>query len=72
MEFDLNDEKFFEEVEGYGIRLLPINGHPVSVPGYGFNNGYYSNQLDLIVKIDGKKVMEIDVTDCQVEEDSDY
>ena len=50
LEFDLSsDGSFFERVEDYGIRLKPTNGHPVSVPGYGENNGYYSANLSLIL-----------------------
>lgn len=65
LEFDLSSDNFFECVEGYGIRLVPIKGHPVSVPGYGSNNGYYSSNLDLIVSLNGKMVKGYDVSDCQ-------
>ena len=47
LEFDLSGDSFFERVPGYGIRLIPLNGHPVSIPGYGDNNGYYSSNLSL-------------------------
>lgn len=63
LDFDLDGE-FFEKVPDYGIRLLPANGHPVSVPGYGYNNGYYSSELTLVLtRPDSKK--EFDITDCQ-------
>lgn len=62
LEFDLSTDKFFERVEDYGIRLLPINGHPVSIPGYGRNNGYYSSDLNLTLS-DGRT---FDVSECQV------
>jgi hypothetical protein len=62
LEFDLSNDNFFERVEDYGIRLLPINGHPVSVPGYGSNNGYYSSDLHLIIS-DGRS---FDISNCQV------
>jgi len=62
LDFDLSGDTFFEKVEDYGIRLLPTNGHPVSVPGYGSNNGYYSSNLGLILS-DGRK---FDITECQV------
>src|SRR6478735_787806 len=53
LEFDLSSDTFFERVPDYGIRLIPINGHPVSVPGYGSNNGYYSSNLSLTLS-DGR------------------
>lgn len=62
LEFDLSGDAFFERVEDYGIRLIPTNGHPVSIPGYGYNNGYYSSNLDLVLS-DGR---EFNITECQV------
>ena len=62
LEFDLSEDKFFERVEDYGIRLIPINGHPISIPGYGSNNGYYSSNLSLVLS-DGRV---FDVSECQV------
>ena len=65
LEFDISNDNFFERIDGYGIALKPLNGHPVRIPGYGYNNGYYSSQLNLILKGDGfEKVY--DVSDCQV------
>jgi hypothetical protein len=64
LEFDLSSEDFFERVPDYGIRLVPTNGHPVSIPGYGYNNGYYSSNLSLILTTpDGKKTF--DISECQ-------
>lgn len=65
LEFDLSTDLFFTRVDGYGIALLPVNGHPVRVPGYGYNNGYYSSQLDLVLSGDGVKKI-YDITECQV------
>lgn len=66
LEFDLTDELFFKRVEGYGIELLPLAGHPVRVPGYGYNNGYYSSHLDLCL-MDGNnnKEFKYDISECQ-------
>ncbi len=65
LEFDISNDNFFERIVGYGIALKPLNGHPVRIPGYGYNNGYYSSQLDLILEGDGfEKVY--DISDCQV------
>lgn len=64
--FDLTTDTFFERVEGYGIALLPIKGHPVRIPGYGSNNGYYSSDLSLVVmNADKKTIKTFDITDCQ-------
>ncbi len=62
LEFDLSNDNFFERVEDYGIRLIPVSGHPVSIPGYGYNNGYYSSNLTLTLS-DGR---DFDVSECQV------
>lgn len=66
LEFDLAGDIFFERIDGYGIALLPVNGHPVRIPGYGSNNGYYSSHLDLVLS-DGKGFCKVfDISDCQV------
>jgi len=65
LEFDLSSHTFFERVPDYGIRLLPTNGHPVSVPGYGNNNGYYSSRLTLVLSRPGKRPEQFDISDCQ-------
>ena len=64
LEFDLSSSSFFERVENYGIRLLPTNGHPISVPGYGNNSGYYSSNLKLVLKQPDFE-RKFDITDCQ-------
>lgn len=65
LEFDLTEDSFFNRIDGYGIELIPINGHSVKIPGYGSNNGYYSSQLDLIVTNDKDFTKTFDITDCQ-------
>jgi hypothetical protein len=66
LDFDLSTGgDFFEKVDGFGIRLLPTNGHPVSVPGYGYNNGYYSYDLTLVLERPGA-ITKFDVSECQV------
>ena len=66
LEFDLTNDSFFERLDGYGIALKPINGHPVRIPGYGSNNGYYSSNLDLILTNSKDFTKKFDVSDCQV------
>lgn len=68
LEFDLTSDNFFERIEGYGIALNPLKGFPVRIPGYGYNNGYYSDQLDLVLS-DGKGFSKVfDISECQVVE----
>lgn len=66
LEFDLTSDKFFERIEGYGIALKPLSGHPVRIPGYGYNNGYYSSNLDLFLSDDKGLSIKFDVSECQV------
>ena len=65
LEFDLSGEDFFERLEDYGIALKPLNGHPVRVPGYGSNNGYYSSELILLISTKEGFEKEFDITECQ-------
>lgn len=65
LEFDLSDDNFFEKIGGYGIALKPIKGFPVRIPGYGYNNGYYSTELTLILEDSNKQKREFDITECQ-------
>lgn len=66
LEFDLSGDKFFNRIPEYGIELLPLNGHPIRIPGYGSNNGYYSENLHLVLMRGDGKVKTYDVTDCQI------
>jgi hypothetical protein len=70
LEFDLTSENFFRRIDGYGIELVPIKGHSVKVPGYSSNNGYYSNELTLVVAGNGFRKT-FDITECQPPSD-DY
>ena len=68
LEFDLTSEEFFERVDDYGILLKPLAGHPVRIPGYGVNDGYYSSQLDLVLS-DGEGFSRVfDISECQAYE----
>jgi hypothetical protein len=69
LEFDLTSDAFFERINGYGIALKPLAGHPVRIPGYGINNGCYLANLDLVLS-DNKVFSKVfDVSECQVIED---
>lgn len=65
LEFDLSNDNFFKKIEGYGIELIPIKGYSIKVPGYGFNNGYYSTNLTLILEKDRKLLKQYDIEECQ-------
>lgn len=67
LEFDLTGDGFFKRIEDFGIELIPNKGFTVKVPGYGYNNGYYSDELTLCLKGEGFS-REYDITDCQVVE----
>jgi hypothetical protein len=64
LEFDLSRDDFFERIEYFGIALKPVDGFPVRIPGYGSNNGYYSSNLDLILKGTNFE-KRFDITECQ-------
>jgi len=64
LEFNLEDDFFFKKVEGYGVELIPLKGHPVRVAGYGYNNGYYGTNIDLVFS-NGKITKTYDVSECQ-------
>lgn len=68
LEFDLTGEEFFTRIEDYGIAVNPVKGHPIRIPGYGSNNGWYSTNLLLVVtRLSGEK-KEYDITECQAED----
>ena len=69
LEFDLTGEDFFKRIEDYGIELIPLHGHSVKIPGHGYNNGYYSNQLDLVLHNGETFLKSFDITECQIEAD---
>ena len=65
LEFDLTNDGFFNRIPDYGIELIPLLGHSVKIAGHGYNNGYYSDQLDMIIGKDGKEIKRYDITECQ-------
>lgn len=54
----------FNKIEDYGIELIPVIGHSIKIPGYGYNNGYYSDNLTLVIGNSS-----YDITECQVVND---
>ena len=65
LEFDLTSENFFKRIPDYGIELIPIHGLPVRIAGHGYNNGYYSTDLRLIIKQGNILINEYDISECQ-------
>lgn len=66
-DFDIVDlSRSIERVDGSGIRLLPKDDHPIFVPGYSSNNGYYSDNLSLcFYSYELGALGDIDITECQ-------
>lgn len=66
LEFNLQLEEPFKRIHGYGIELIANNNFPLRIPGYGYNNGYYSDNLNLILIDENHKIIKNwDITDCQ-------
>jgi len=70
LEFDLSNDNFFKRISGYGIELIPINGMSIKIAGHASNNGYYSDNLDLIIEDEGSFKKEYNITDCQIYDDA--
>lgn len=66
LEFDLTSDKFFERIPNFGIKLIPIAGQSISIPGYGQNNGEYSENLHLqVIGPQLEVLFDYDITECQ-------
>jgi hypothetical protein len=65
LKFDLSNDQFFRRIRGYGIELMPIEGHSVRIAGHGYNNGYYSDELELVLSFEDGTTKVYDVTECQ-------
>lgn len=65
LEFDLSSDNLFTPLEGYGIALNPIEGFPIRIPGYGYNNGYYSTELILVLEDKKGFRKTYNITECQ-------
>jgi len=66
LEFDLTQplESLIERIEGYGIRFKSSNNFSLPIPAYGYNNGYYGTNIDLILTTKDR-TEKIDITECQ-------
>ena len=63
--FNLTSDEFFNRIENYGIELVPINGYPVKVPGYGSNTGNYSSDFALALTDNNDIIKKFDISECQ-------
>ena len=61
LEFDLTNDDFFKRIPCYGIELIPIKGHSVKTAGHGSNNGYYSENLRLVIIKEGIEIKNYDI-----------
>lgn len=66
--FDLSTDDFFKRIPDYGIELIPTKGHSIKVPGYASNNGYYSDNLSLVLTDNKSFNKQYDITECQAEQ----
>ena len=64
-EFDFSKGVTFKRIVGMGILLLDVEGNAYLVNGYGYNNGYYSDEITLVYRKD-KEEHRYDVSECQV------
>lgn len=65
-EFDFSNGVPFKRVVGMGIVLYDKEGNGYLVNGYGSNNGFYNDNIDLVYEDkDIKKVYRYDVSECQ-------
>lgn len=58
LSFDLSTDTFFKRIPNYGIELLPLQG-------YGYNNGYYSDNLELCLTNNLNVSRTFDISECQ-------
>ncbi len=65
LEFDLSNDNFFKKIEDFGIELIPIKGHSIKIPGHGYNNGYYGDNIDLIISKNNVVIKRYDISECQ-------
>jgi hypothetical protein len=65
LKFNLTNGLFLNRIPEYGIELIPLEGHSVKIPGHGWNNGYYSDNLWLVIEKDGDVFESYDITECQ-------
>ena len=66
LEFNLDPANdgaaFFRRIPEYGIELIPVKGHSVKIPGYGYNNGYYSDNLEISLTRPGEECIYFNIT----------
>jgi len=61
---DFDEDLVIKKEVGLGFCLVGITGNKWLVPCYNIQNGHYSHSLSLKLKVPGKEVVIIDVSDC--------
>ena len=70
-EFDFLNGVPFKRVKGMGIILYDKDENGYLINGYGYNNGYYGGNIDLVYEDKNKKVLyKYNVTECQKVEEN--
>lgn len=64
-EFDFSKGIPFSRVKGVGILLHDTEGNKYLINGYGYNNGYYGDNIELILEKNWLVWYHYDVTECQ-------
>ena len=64
-EFDFSKGIPFKKVDGVGILLIDTQGNKYLINGYGYNNGYYSDEIELVLTKGRLVKYRYDVTECQ-------
>lgn len=63
--FDFSNGIPFERVKGIGVLLIDTEGNKYLINGYGYNNGYYSDEIELVLAKGILVKYRYDVTECQ-------
>ena len=64
-EFDFSHGIPFKRVKGVGILLIDTQGNKYLINGYGYNSGYYSDDIELLLTKGRLVKYRYDVTECQ-------
>lgn len=63
--FDFSKGVPFKRVDGIGILLYDTEGNKYLINGYGYNNGYYGTNIDLVLTYGIMVKYRYNVSECQ-------
>lgn len=66
-EFDFSSGVPFSRVDEMGILLYDTEGNKYLINGYGYNNGWYGDNIELVLYQNHLKKYHYDVSECQKE-----